>query len=80
MCFVWLADLQHSIENNRLAVICAETGVVSARNVEFVLVSTVLCCKITVYLNIFFATNNSNGVGSHVLATLVTTLPLHIQI
>ena len=28
----------------------------------------------------FIATNHSNGVGSQVLATLVTTLPLHIQI
>ena len=28
----------------------------------------------------FIATNYSNGVGSQVLATLVTTLPLHIQI
>ena len=28
----------------------------------------------------FIATNYSNGVGSQVLATLVTTLPLHTQI
>ena len=35
--------------------------------------------SVTVY-TYFIATNYSNGVGSQVLATLVTTLPLHIQI
>ena len=35
-------------------------------------------CKKAVY-TYFIATNYSNGVGSQVLATLVTTLPLHIK-
>ena len=34
------------------------------------------CLQYRLPLNIFFATNNSNRVGSQVLATLVTTLPL----
>ena len=34
----------------------------------------------TLVYTYFIATNYSNGVGSQVLATLVTTLPLHIQI
>ena len=38
------------------------------------------CTLVSLVYTYFIATNYSNGVGSQVLATLVTTLPLHIQI
>ena len=41
------------------------------------LLGSIYCSLVYTY---FIATNYSNGVGSQVLATLVKTLPLHIQI
>ena len=46
----------------------------------FSIKSNLLFLLFSLVYTYFIVTNYSNGVGSQVLATLVTTLPLHIQI
>ena len=64
----WSLKLKNMIQASVYRLTASVVGI-SCRQKEFSLVYTYL-----------IATNYSNGVGSQVLATLVTTLPLHIQI